>query len=80
MPPIADLPDPPDTAVIPTSVRSAREDGLGRAVNRLLTEGEHMPQRMKTMTGGGLRKMMKRMGGMKGLPGMGGGGGGMPRF
>jgi signal recognition particle subunit SRP54 len=29
-----------------------------------------MQQMMKKMKGGGLMKMMKRMGGMKGLPGM----------
>jgi len=28
---------------------------------------------MKKMRGGGLMKMMKRMGGMKGMPGLGGG-------
>src|SRR5688500_1588490 len=45
-------------------------------VNRLLNKFEQMQQMMKKMKGGGLMKMMKRMGGMKGLPpGMGGGGG-----
>src|SRR6478736_5375891 len=49
-------------------------------VNRLLNEFEQMQTMMKKMKGGGLMKMMKKMGGMKGgLPGMGGGGG-MPRF
>ncbi len=48
-------------------------------VNRLLNEFEQMQGMMKKMKGGGLMKMMKKMGGMKGgLPGMGGGG--MPRF
>ncbi len=48
-------------------------------VNRLLKEFEQMQDMMKKMKGGGLMKMMKRMGGMKGgMPGMGGGG--MPRF
>ena len=45
-------------------------------VNRLLKEFEQMQGMMKKMKGGGLMKMMKRMGGMKGLgmpklPGMG---------
>jgi signal recognition particle subunit SRP54 len=43
-------------------------------VNRLLKEFEQMQDMMKKMRGGGLMKMMKRMGGMKGFPGMGGGG------
>jgi signal recognition particle subunit SRP54 len=38
-------------------------------VNRLLNEFEQMQGMMKKMKGGGLMKMMKRMGGMKGLPG-----------
>ena len=46
-------------------------------VNRLLNEFEQMQGMMKKMKGGGLMKLMKKMGGMKGgLPGMGG----MPRF
>ncbi len=40
-------------------------------VNRLLNQFEQMQTMMKRMKGGGLMKMMKRMGGMKGLPGMG---------
>jgi signal recognition particle subunit SRP54 len=41
-------------------------------VNRLLNQFEQMQAMMKKMKGGGLMKMMKRMGGMKGLPpGMG---------
>ncbi|HEX5356582.1 MAG TPA: signal recognition particle protein [Aquabacterium sp.] len=40
-------------------------------VNRLLTQFDQMQTMMKKMKGGGLFKMMKRMGGMKGLPGMG---------
>jgi len=48
-------------------------------VNRLLNEFEQMQGMMKKMKGGGLMKMMKKMGGMKGgLPGMGGGG--LPKF
>jgi signal recognition particle subunit SRP54 len=45
-------------------------------VNRLLKEFEQMQEMMKKMRGGGLMKMMKRMGAMKGMlpPGMGGGG------
>lgn len=43
-------------------------------VNRLLKEFEQMQEMMKKMKGGGLMKMMKRMGGMKGL------GGGMPKM
>lgn len=42
-------------------------------VNRLLKEFEQMQDMMKKMKGGGLMKMMKRLGGMKGL------GGGIPR-
>jgi signal recognition particle subunit SRP54 len=37
-------------------------------VNRLLNQFEQMRAMMKKMKGGGLMKMMKRMGGMKGLP------------
>ncbi|MBK7001632.1 MAG: signal recognition particle protein [Rhodoferax sp.] len=37
-------------------------------VNRMLKEFEKMQVMMKKMSGGGLMKMMKRMGGMKGLP------------
>ncbi len=37
-------------------------------VNRMLKEFEQMQGMMKKMSGGGLMKMMKRMGGMKGLP------------
>jgi len=37
-------------------------------VNRLLNEFEQMQGMMKKMKGGGLMKMMKRMGGMKGMP------------
>ncbi len=37
-------------------------------VNRLLNQFEQMQAMMKKMQGGGLMKMMKRMGGMKGLP------------
>lgn len=37
-------------------------------VNRMLKEFEQMQTMMKKMSGGGLMKMMKRMGGMKGLP------------
>jgi len=44
-------------------------------VNRLLKEFEQMQGMMKKMKGGGLMKMMKRMGGMKGI-----GGGGMPKM
>ncbi|MGN6527347.1 MAG: signal recognition particle protein [Burkholderiaceae bacterium] len=39
-------------------------------VNRLLNQYEQMRDMMKKMKGGGLMKMMKRMGGMKGLPRM----------
>ena len=37
-------------------------------VNRLLNEFEQMQGMMKKMKGGGLMKMMKRMGGGKGMP------------
>jgi signal recognition particle subunit SRP54 len=40
-------------------------------VNRLLNEFEQMQTMMKKMSGGGLMKMMKKMGAMKGLGGMG---------
>ncbi|MEY3502214.1 MAG: Signal recognition particle protein [Pseudomonadota bacterium] len=46
-------------------------------VNRLLNEFGQMQDMMKKMRGGGLMKMMKKLGGMKG--GMGGGFPGMPR-
>jgi signal recognition particle subunit SRP54 len=39
-------------------------------VNRLLKEFEQMQEMMKKMKGGGMMKLMKRMGGMKGLPKM----------
>jgi signal recognition particle subunit SRP54 len=39
-------------------------------VNRLLNEFEQMQTMMKTMKGGGLMKLMKRMGGKGGLPKM----------
>ena len=40
-------------------------------VNRLLNQFEQMQGMMKKMKGGGLMKMMKRMGGLKGMPGLG---------
>ncbi len=40
-------------------------------VNRMLNQFDQMQTMMKKMKGGGLFKMMKRMGGMKGMPGMG---------
>jgi signal recognition particle subunit SRP54 len=39
-------------------------------VNRLLNEFEQMQTMMKKMKGGGLMKMMRRMGGGKGMPKM----------
>ena len=39
-------------------------------VNRMLNQFGQMRDMMKKMKGGGLMKMMKRMGGMKGLPGL----------
>jgi signal recognition particle subunit SRP54 len=36
-------------------------------VNRLLKEFEQMQEMMKKMKGGGMMKMMKRMGAMKGM-------------
>jgi signal recognition particle subunit SRP54 len=39
-------------------------------VNRLLNQFDQMQSMMKKMRGGGLFKMMKRMGGTKGFPGM----------
>jgi signal recognition particle subunit SRP54 len=41
-------------------------------VNRMLNQFEQMQSMMKKMKGGGLAKMMKRMGGMKMPPGFGG--------
>jgi signal recognition particle subunit SRP54 len=38
-------------------------------VNRLLNEFGQMQDMMKKMRGGGLMKMMKKLGGMKGMPG-----------
>jgi signal recognition particle subunit SRP54 len=38
-------------------------------VNRLLNQFEQMRDMMKKMKGGGMMKMMKRMGGIKGFPG-----------
>lgn len=38
-------------------------------VNRLLNQFEQMRDMMKKMKGGGMMKMLKRMGGMKGFPG-----------
>ncbi|MBX9871905.1 MAG: signal recognition particle protein, partial [Burkholderiaceae bacterium] len=39
-------------------------------VNRLLKEFEQMQEMMKKMKGGGMMKLMKRLGGMKGRGGM----------
>src|SRR5215212_2252211 len=39
-------------------------------VNRLLNQFNQMREVMKKMKGGGMMKMMKRMGGMKGIGGM----------
>ena len=47
-------------------------------VNRLLKEFEQMQDMMKKMQGGGMMKMMKRLGAMKGMMG-GGGFPGLPR-
>jgi len=44
-------------------------------VNRLLNEFGQMQDMMKKMRGGGLMKMMKKLGGMKGMGGLPG----MPR-
>ena len=44
-------------------------------VNRMLNQYEQMRDMMKKMRGGGLMKMMKKMGGMKGMMG-----GGMPKM
>jgi signal recognition particle subunit SRP54 len=37
-------------------------------VNRMLNQFEQMQGMMKKMKGGGLMKMMKRMGGLPGMP------------
>ena len=47
---------------------AAGSDVQVQDVNRLLKEFEQMQDMMKKMRGGGLMKMMKRMGGMKGMP------------
>ena len=47
-------------------------------VNRLLKEFEQMQDMMKKMSGGGMMKMMKKLGGMKGMGGLPGMGGGFP--
>ena len=39
-------------------------------VNRMLKEFEQMQDMMKKMKGGGMMKLMKRLGGMKGMPKM----------
>jgi signal recognition particle subunit SRP54 len=39
-------------------------------VNRMLNEFEQMQTLMKKMSGGGMMKMMKKMGVMKGMPKM----------
>jgi signal recognition particle subunit SRP54 len=39
-------------------------------VNRMLKEFEQMQDMMMKMKGGGMMKMMKRLGGMKGMPKM----------
>ena len=39
-------------------------------VNRMLKEFEQMQDMMKKMKGGGMMKMMKRLGGLKGMPKM----------
>ena len=48
---------------------AAGAGGHVQEVNRLLNQFEQMQGMMKKMKGGGLMKMMKRMGGMKGLGG-----------
>ena len=53
---------------------AAGAGGQVQEVNRLLNEFGQMQDMMKKMRGGGLMKMMKRLGGMKGMGGMGGGG------
>ncbi|RCX10933.1 signal recognition particle protein [Extensimonas vulgaris] len=63
--------------IIKASRKKRIAEGAGvqvQEVNRLLKEFEQMQEMMKKMKGGGLMKMMKRMGGMKGL------GGGMPKM
>jgi len=39
-------------------------------VNRMLKEFEQMQDMMKKMKGGGMMKLMKRLGGMEGMPRM----------
>ncbi len=63
--------------VIKASRKKRIAQGAGvqvQEVNRLLKEFEQMQEMMKKMKGGGLMKMIKKMGGMKGL------GGGMPKM
>jgi len=70
----------PDLIKAPRKRRMAAGAGVQvQDVNRLLNEFGQMQDMMKKMRGGGLMKMMKKLGGMKGLPGMGGGFPGIPR-
>jgi signal recognition particle subunit SRP54 len=66
-------------ALIKATRKKRIADGSGVAVhevNKLLAEFDQMQQMMKQLSGGGLMKMMKRMGGIKGMKNMLGGGGG----
>ncbi|MEY4429017.1 MAG: signal recognition particle protein, partial [Pseudomonadota bacterium] len=67
----------PDERRKPELIKASRKrriaTGAGvqvQDVNRLLNQFDQMQTMMKKMRGGGLFKMMKRMGGMKGFPGM----------
>lgn len=60
----------PDTLKASRKRRIAAGAGVQvQEVNRLLKEYEQMRDVMKKMKGGGLMKMMRRIGGMKGFPG-----------
>jgi signal recognition particle subunit SRP54 len=61
----------PDLLKAKRKFRVAQGAGVQvQEVNRLLNQFEQMRDMMKKMKGGGLMKMMKRMGGMKGMGGM----------
>jgi signal recognition particle subunit SRP54 len=61
----------PDLLKAKRKFRVAKGAGVQvQDVNRLLNQYEQMRDMMKKMKGGGLMKMMKRMGAMKGLGGM----------